>query len=94
MIDLTLDAVNSVATHFCFVRDHHKHIKKIGLQGQIGNKGLSDAEIPGFLQAAEKRYSDPYTDQPMQWDPATHSLFFRELDKRINTSGYVRLPIR
>ena len=48
----------------------------VGLQAEIALSGLDDEGIAGFLAAADRKFSDPYTGRPMQWDSAARQLWF------------------
>lgn len=57
----------------------------------IRRKQLADADIPGLLANAGADYSDPYTGQPLRWDPQTHTLSFEVHDQSMQ--GLVPWPI-
>lgn len=75
------------------VHDLDGYMRLVALQMQISQRRLSDAEIPGFLKSAGKRYADPYTDRPMQWDPRRRLILFKGMSKQIAGSGIVAVRI-
>jgi hypothetical protein len=50
-------------------------------------QGVSPADMPGWLARTPQALHDPYTQAPMQWDAATHSLVFEGRQKQNQNPG-------
>ncbi len=81
------------SAHIARVHDLDGLIRLVALQVQIKSKGLSGAEIADYLNTADKRYVDPYTDRPMQWDPKQRLLFFNGMSTRFGKDGVVGVRV-
>lgn len=48
----------------------------VALQAEIVGRGLANDRVAGYLAEADKAHANPYTDEPMQWDPQAEQLGF------------------
>ncbi len=60
-------SLGAMAAHFCFVRDHHKHIKKIALvtDSSIGN--IAEHLVSHFVSAEIKQFPESAVEAARQW---------------------------
>ena len=59
----------------------HKHVN-IAFGAEIVAKNVKDEDVPQLLAAADKRYANPWTEKPMQWDPSARQIYFEPRSKR------------
>jgi hypothetical protein len=57
-------------------------VRLVALQSEIVAKGVKDENVPQFIAAADTRYSNPWTEKPMQWDAKARQLYFEPRSKR------------
>lgn len=69
------------ATYSRRIIDFDGRLRLISLRIQIAAQGISESDIPAFLQSIDPKFRDPYTGQPMQWDK-TRGLYFQGHGKR------------
>ena len=63
----------------------------VALQLQIKQRAIPDAKIDAFVRDAGAAYRDPYTEQPMRWDPSAHTLSFEGMGGKTTARIEVRL---
>ncbi|SFL24026.1 SpoIIAA-like [Nitrosomonas aestuarii] len=60
-------SLGAMVTHFCFVRDHHKHIKKIGLVTDSSVGDVAEHLASHFVSAEVKHFSSAELEAAKQW---------------------------
>jgi hypothetical protein len=56
------------------------------------NAGVDDDGIVEFLAAAGPELRDPFSGQPMQWDPKDRKIYMTDPDERCSVMAWFRLP--
>jgi hypothetical protein len=56
------------------------------------NSGVRDKDISAFLERADSRLKDPFTGNPMTWDPEHGRIYFVSADYKC-LINYVRVPV-
>jgi len=59
---------------------------------QMLNSGVRDKDISAFLERADSRLKDPFTGNPMTWDPEHGRIYFVGADYKC-LINYVRVPV-
>ncbi len=57
-------------------------VRLVALHSEIVAKGVKDEDVPQFFTAADKRYANPWTEKPMQWDAKARQLYFEPQSRR------------
>ena len=57
-------------------------LRLVKLQLLMQQRGVSDTQGADFLAKADPALTNPYTKQPMEWDPALHALYFQGMLER------------
>jgi hypothetical protein len=63
------------------MHDFDALVRLAALQAEIVAKNVKDEDVPQFLAAADKRYANPWTEKPMQWDPKSRQIYFEPVSK-------------
>ena len=61
------DSFGSMVTHFRFVRDHHKHIKKVAVVTDSHLGDVAEHLASHFVSAEVRHFSGEQLDQARQW---------------------------
>ena len=61
------DSLGAMAAHFRFVRDHHKHIKRIALVTDIALANVAERLASHFVSAEIKHFPAGQLDGAKQW---------------------------
>lgn len=56
------------------------------------NESVGDVEITRFLGRAGPELRDPFSGQPMQWDPKDRKIYMTDPDERCRVIAWLRLP--
>lgn len=59
--------LGAMTSHFCFVRDHHKHIKKIALVTDSALGNVAEHLASHFVSAEIKHFPAGELDKAKQW---------------------------
>jgi len=59
--------LGAMASHFCFVRDHHRHIKKIGLVTNSALGNVAQHLASHFVSAEIKHFPSGESEKAKQW---------------------------
>lgn len=73
---------NAFEAYIKAMHDLDGAVRLVALQAEIVAKNVKDEDVPQFLAAADKRYANPWTEKPMQWDPKTRQIYFEPRSKR------------
>lgn len=60
-------SLGAMATHFRFVRDHHKHITKVGLVTDSALGNVAELLASHFVSAEIKHFPEGQLDTATQW---------------------------
>ena len=63
--------------YFARILDVDGLSRLLALQAEIVLQEIPNSEIPRFLASSDRKYFDPYTEKPMQWDPAARQIWFK-----------------
>ena len=72
----------SFETYVQAMHDLDGLVRLVALQSEIVAKGVKDEDVPQFVAAADKRYANPWTEKPMQWDAKARQLYFEPQSRR------------
>ena len=61
------ESLGAMAAHFRFVRDHHKHIKKIGLVTDSALGNVAEQLVSHFVSAEIRHFSAGNLEAAKQW---------------------------
>ena len=61
------DDLGSMVSHFRFVRDHHKHVKKVAVVTDSALGGFAEHLASHFVSADIKRFPAGQTDAAKEW---------------------------
>ena len=64
-------------------------MRLVALQAAIVASGTAAERIPELAAVRERRYADPYTAQPMQWDASRRQLYFEPRSPGVLKGGGV-----
>jgi len=69
------DSLGAVAAHFRFVRDHHRHIKKVALVTDAALGNIGERLASHFVAATIRHFPAGQTEAARQWivNPAARS---------------------
>jgi hypothetical protein len=76
------DMVPDLSEYTKRMHDLDALVRLAALQAEIVAKGVKDEDVPQFLAVADKRYANPWTEKPMQWDPKARQIYFEPRTKR------------
>lgn len=52
------------------------YVRLLVLRVKIARAGILDAKIEGFLQTAKTGLRNPFTNEPMRWNPTKRAIYF------------------
>lgn len=61
------DSFGSMVTHFCFVRDHHKHVKKVAVVTDSHLGDVAERLASHFVSAEIRHFPEGQLEQARQW---------------------------
>jgi len=83
LVHLFTDAevIPDFSEHIKRMHDLDALVRLVALQAEIVAKGVKDEDMLQFLAATDKRYANPWTGKPMQWDPKARQIYFEPRSK-------------